>query len=278
LVAVVAVAFVGMAVLTIIRTFPLGPADGVDRVVAQQTTKQAEGNQRAPYRSAPSASPDQEKAQTYDHPPNCEKPKSYSEADLCQQRRVADAAERQNNINLGTLGLLAATLLATVIAAYAAWQTVRTMRDNAQKELRAYIFVERASITDVRKPDGYQVSILSKNFGKTPAKDYTHIIGIGPGAYPPPTPFPVSVPKPDRPAQTSFPPDGQFGRTHSMLGLTPAEIARFNAGTLAIYVVGEMSYTDAFGEARKTWYRLYHRINKDEAGRLTADKEGSGYT
>jgi hypothetical protein len=42
-----------------------------------------------------------------------------------------------------------------------------------------------------------------------------------------------------------------------MRPLTTGERARIRAGTAAIYVYGEMDYTDAFGESRYTKYRFF---------------------
>jgi hypothetical protein len=63
-----------------------------------------------------------------------------------------------------------------------------------------------------------------------------------------------------------------------MPALAPKLLERFNAGTLAIYVIGEITYRDAFGEPRKTWYRLYHSVERYGSGRLKTDKDGNGYT
>lgn len=184
----------------------------------------------------------------------------------------AAVSARQAAVATHTAAVAAEGNAATAIDA------LRTMQENAQRELRAYIFLEQASITDVRSPDGYKVSLLSKNFGSTPGRDYTHSIGIGPDVYPPPRPFPITVRAPARPQRPSFPPSGQLDRTCEMPALTSDEIARFNAGTLAIYVIGEMSYADVFGEQRRTWYRLYHNVESQASGRLRTDNEGNGYT
>lgn len=226
--------------------------------------------------------------------------------ELCQQWRSAEAAVEGTYVArlqfwMGWFGiaLVIGTFVATAFAAYFAYRaaeathigavadqdsaatansTLDAMQRNAQRELRAYVFVEQASVTDIRSPDGYTVLIKSKNFGRTPASEYNNSIHIGIDTYPVATnPQPARPLDASRPTRSSFPPDAQLSGTHKMPRLTQQQIDNFNAGKLALYVVGEMTYRDAFGNPRRTWYRLYHNV---ECGPKTmrTTKEGNGHT
>jgi hypothetical protein len=111
----------------------------------------------------------------------CEQPKDREHADLCQQWRVAEAAETQIFLSVLGLILLAFTLVFTAIAAVAAWRTVNTMRRTSERQLRAYVsFVGPAfQISKVGDDEQIVISVEArmKNAGQTPA--HNCIISIG---------------------------------------------------------------------------------------------------
>jgi hypothetical protein len=72
----------------------IGQASDKARDTKQQEPDAKQANGRA------AAQGDQTKANIYS--PDCQKPKDHPEADLCVQRRMADAAETQNHINAWT--------------------------------------------------------------------------------------------------------------------------------------------------------------------------------
>ena len=102
---------------------------------------------------------------------DCKKPRDHDAADLCQQIRMADAAETQNRVNAFGLGALIMTLVATGIAAYATWQTFQTMRDTAKRELRARISVLPEGINQLIASGEGMGHVALSNVGKLPARN-----------------------------------------------------------------------------------------------------------
>lgn len=151
------------------------PADGVQGVSqANDKGRQSQDQQpKADVSNVPRVEGD--KAGSDHYTADCEKPEKHQDADFCQQVRMADAAEAQNRINRFGLAVLIATLGAALFAAYAAWRTVVTMRDTAERQLRAYVAlatVETSKLVDnmsSRKILRHSFWAKWKNVGQTPA-------------------------------------------------------------------------------------------------------------
>lgn len=136
--------------------------------------------------------PEHQKPQTELYKPDCASPKDHDEADLCEQRRMAKAAEDaltvardQYWIALWALGGLFATFLASAAAAWAAaraaWAaeaSVAVAREMGVVQTRAYLVVTRGEIiyTDGSPPS---VAIWVKNTGKSPAFNVTVVYKSG---------------------------------------------------------------------------------------------------
>ena len=125
----------------------------------------------------------------------CRDPQTDDESDLCQQWRMAEAAEETTDWTFGQILVtgVEAVLLAIAIgiaswagywarrAAVATAETVMVTRDNAKIELRAYIGISRIdtiTATDIwdpsktRKVLGYTIRPQISNSGVTPAVDF----------------------------------------------------------------------------------------------------------
>ena len=81
--------------------------------------------------------------------PDCDSPKSRDEADLCEQRRMADAAyetvewvEWQYWATIGEIVALVVTIVVAAAAVAAAFRANRISKDSAERQLRAYVQVE----------------------------------------------------------------------------------------------------------------------------------------
>jgi hypothetical protein len=151
---------------------------------------------------------------------------------------------------LGTLALGAATILL--------WRATRQLvieaRENAERQLRAYLGVESSSIN---YPQGSQpvAALTFKNYGNTPAYEFTINSGIGMApsfdALPPPLPERLGEPR------------GVLspGATAVLVRTGPVPLGREQLAMLAdgrstIFVYGEVRYTDAFKKRRALKYRL----------------------
>ena len=125
---------------------------------------------------------------------DCNSPKNRDDADLCEQRRMAQAAEdlvtltrkqidlarRQIYLTIGEIVLLIFAVGAACWAAVAATRAVGVARDVAYIELRAYVTVVGATGKITRLGNGAKValSVTFKNGGKTPARDVAQIVMV----------------------------------------------------------------------------------------------------
>jgi hypothetical protein len=142
--------------------------------------------------------------------------------------------------------------------------TVYVMRRTAQRQLRAYVFVDTVYVSNVAEGDGIpEAHVAIKNFGQTPAYKFVNITGFAIDNYPPPAAIELTVP------------NSEFNEliTRTNLGPTQSEVSITNWGpgkrvisdgerkALAdgkriIFVYGEIRYVDAFGNPKWTKYRF----------------------
>jgi hypothetical protein len=134
----------------------------------------------------------------------------------------------------------------------AAERTAKIMEDTAERELRAYVCVESSTGADSREDPSWPTFIINlKNFGKTPAFDVVTWMGVSVQDYPA-TKFP-SPPDEEPRCRNMLGPEcktnvvGSFRRK-----CTPEEVAAIIGGTKAIYILGRITYRDAFGKDRVT--------------------------
>jgi hypothetical protein len=107
----------------------------------------------------------------------------------------------------------------------------------AQKELRAYVSVDRAEITGV--------SVFSAPVAT--------MGGIAMGVTFDTLTPPVGSP---RMSTSSLPPATPTQQSHEAPALAAPQIAALNAGTMTLWVYGEIHYRDAFGSEHFTKYRF----------------------
>jgi hypothetical protein len=131
---------------------------------------------------------------------------------------------------------------------------IAQMKDTALRELRAYVGISKIKldISDESLPTG---AVEIQNFGRTPAYKVQHWTGIGIQSYP------LTVHLPPSPA-TSF----SVAVLHPNVKNVGAVTLKKNLpkgtpiGTpqLTIYVYGEVTYEDAFGNERHTKFRFFY--------------------
>ena len=149
------------------------------------------GDQSAPKHTqsvkSPSATPKQEQAST-NQQSFCDEAKSGPENVLCQQWRMANAAEKQigwlskqYEATLYEISALVAAVLFTAWAAIAATMAARAAdraivvaSKTAKHQLRAYLAPDRLSLGK-RRDDGpiRDFVVIMRNFGQTPANQVT---------------------------------------------------------------------------------------------------------
>jgi hypothetical protein len=170
-------------------------------------------------------------------------PASKSDQKPKQVTEQHDSHPTPDWLLIGVTGLL---VIATAGLVYYA-------RDAARRQLRAYVFIDKAYIKDVGNPPVTAASISIKNSGQTPAYNVQHehfvrLDDIPPGPFPA---FNQDGPK------CHLSPGGMM--YHLVKGngtLGAVQRMAFNKKELAFYVFGQIIYQDCFGIKRHTNYRL----------------------
>lgn len=259
----------------------LGPAPGgakrsIDPPNAQQEQSARERKPVEPFLKKQDQSADKEA--------ECA-PGSQNYNDCLIQLRTARAAERQADIAwYGSLIAAVAVAFAALAAGAGLW-TVLVMKWSAERQLRAYIFVEATTIVDASqlppipheslpgdphsapkelvkgvppsRPRGVPGASWSiKNSGLTPAHDVVHwgemdVIETK-------LENTVIAPAPIEGAPRIFlGPQGVSMKSKWLPRLlTETEMQDIRIGVRAIYVYGRIDYKDAFGQRRVTTYRF----------------------
>jgi len=158
-------------------------------------------------------------------------------------------------------------------AAVATRDAVTLARETSQRQLRAYVSVTGATITNFGSEQPVQAAVDIQNTGQTPAYKMTGKTLITTRE------FPISNPLPDMQvdnAAMDLGPGAVFTlRIGTARPLTAQENATVRAGTLAIYVYGVIRYEDAFGVHHETAFRLCFRGDVGETGQMHPYESGN---
>jgi hypothetical protein len=169
------------------------------------------------------------------------------------------------------------------------WSTRRLVRgaqETAQRQLRAYVFVESASITHVDNNEGVpEVVVTVRNFGQTPAYKLANLTCLALCPHPAPPHITAAMEQDmlaDITASTDMGP-GHFQQAPVSTNLgrpfTEEEMQGLASGKYVIYVYGRVRYVDAFGNKQLTKYRF---MTGGEAGvrggQLAGCEEGNEAT
>jgi hypothetical protein len=166
--------------------------------------------------------------------------------------------------------------------------TLRHSRQSVERQLRAYVFVSGAAVTNVTEGDGIpEAQVVIKNFGQTPAYKVVNVTGFAMDVYPPPKSIRLTVPKEEFSTPIA---KSDLGPTQVETSTTDAkekkrplsqdEKAALAEGKLIIYVYGEIRYVDAFGRPQSTKYRymMGGPVGVRSGGRLVSCEEGNEAT
>jgi regulator of extracellular matrix RemA (YlzA/DUF370 family) len=145
-------------------------------------------------------------------------------------------------------------------SAEAARDSVRLAEGTAERQLRAYVFLDSdKTIEKLRVAVGEEPSFLLrvKNFGLTPAYNFSVTRSTAIGPWPLDTDLPIGSPQESTqslpPGAISFwgsDPDKKGGT------VTVAEFAEMRDGKRRFYIFGRISYVDAFDSPRYTNFCL----------------------
>ena len=198
-------------------------------------------------------------------PPQEEKARNeaHDHADVCAQYGMAKAAERG-------LWALYFTLAFTAAAAVAAWVAVRTMKETAERQLRAYVFVRNTKIMNLGGTGDITIGYEIKNYGQTPAyrvtcvsdafiADYPFTGRIALGSI---VPVPIS----------DLGPGAYMTRTQSLNPPTEETLNAIRARTKAIYLQGRITFVDSFGADRSLEFLRAKRTLDGESMTIVRDE------
>jgi hypothetical protein len=164
--------------------------------------------------------------------------------------------------------------------ARATGESVTLASNNAERQLRAYVYVSRAvRVTPHHAAPGFALEI--KNFGRTPAKsgrywfvsrieEYSCRVGFD-------KPKDVEIGRFEvAPAGTlSFPGINSPPDPNTLSG---EQMTEFQEGKIAFFVFGELRYTDVFDQERLTKFRFRYGADGIAFGRLATCEEGNEST
>lgn len=205
----------------------------------------------------------------------CDKPQTPEERDLCQQWRMAEAAEKQAKwtrrqvwITVAeVLGLLAVVVLTVVTAraanrsAKAAEAVVKETRKTAECQLRAYVHPSKIAIK--LSEDGMATATIPlENTGQTPAYQLTCWTTIAVAPYPLNFELPIVPVDPNQSSSTVL---RAGGTTTTKISLsnppTLEEREMITTAKAAIYVYGHAKNRDVFDKKHTTKFRfMYHGL------------------
>ena len=168
--------------------------------------------------------------------------------------------------------------VASAKAADAAEAAVVVARSTAESQLRAYVLHHHTRILSLAPPERVRANVTIRNSGQTPAKALEMRMAITVGQKGEQKDF--RLPEAILQSRGSLAADAQVEtEPTSQRPFLPNEYAAFQAGTLAIYVFGEVKYQDIFGNTHATKVRLF--FDAASAGRTEAfstDVEGNEST
>ena len=197
--------------------------------------------------------------------PECGQPQNHDEADLCEQRRMAEAAENTVKLSAWQLGLgvVGAFLLfvtlyysrqaarGAIVAAEAAQASVGLASTTAERQLRAYVSVTPRTLQNFKRQWRIGFECVVKNHGQTPCSELNYVFGT---AVLPSLP-PVIFPEADRTIAKNaalFPDKDYFVTFFHDADLSAEDVADVETGAKRLHVWGVAHYRDAFGQMRTT--------------------------
>jgi hypothetical protein len=176
------------------------------------------------------------------------------------------------------VAVFTALLFAATIALW--WSTRRLVKGTdktAERQLRAYIIAQDATVTNFGTAEIIEVQCRIRNYGQTPAYDVVGWIGATLNDLPNPTE--LGRPPPDLGLSRGV--IGPGGRTiyTAEVGrlLTPLEFQKIRAGASTIYIFGEITYRDVFNKSWTNHFRfMYGGAGGENAkGRVSTCPEGN---
>jgi hypothetical protein len=186
---------------------------------------------------------------------------------------------REYNAEIVTIStaIMAIFTFALFLSTHLLW---KSGKEHSERELRAYVFVDNALINRIGINDHIEAVVRIRNGGQTPAYNFNSRSAVWIDDCPSYR-FPVEEWKP---STISLGPESVRDlRPNSQNVVTREQWDKIKVGELAIYVAGEIQYTDIFGRQHVTKHRgffLNYRQNWSLDGDLPIrpSEDGNGST
>jgi hypothetical protein len=151
------------------------------------------------------------------------------------------------------------------------------MEETAERQLRAYVYVEAAQVINLDKAAGRYVQAVVRNFGETPAKGYRFWNGVQVREWPLDSALPG--PPDDLRISVEDMPPGRISIVTTPIGeLSEDEERALRNGTAGVYFWGRITYRDVFGGERFTNQRVVCEGSGLAAGLMHPTEEGNDST
>jgi hypothetical protein len=286
--AAVCAGIVSVSALTLAPAFAVAQQD--------EPTEEATPEQAAPEQAAPAApeTPTPEESKVWDIAKPCENTQHPYQADLCQQSRVADAAEKTAAASEQTLGLMRLLLLIGAVATLllllmfipllmAASGARRAARaaggggavapasdKDREEELRAYVDVDKLEFIETPESEGVvKAKVAFRNSGQTPAFKIRSATEIGIRDVADEDLVPT-MPLPDRAKSPTRP---RLGRDATIVDIAQCDSSasladRVMNGDATIVVWGFVEYVDMFDRKRRTNFQYLCNADTLDTGQI----------
>jgi hypothetical protein len=174
---------------------------------------------------------------------------------------------------------------AVAILAFLQLSTFVALIRTSRSQLRAYVQVHSAKIYNALDDKGGPVAahIVIKNFGQTPAHKVMNASGLAFEKHPPPSALNLLTTDKEFSAANRSKNELAPGQTEEIVeiarrpGLSEQERRDLVDGQMAIFVYGEIRFTDVFGRGQRTRYRymLGGSLGVRSGGTLVACEDGN---
>jgi hypothetical protein len=163
-------------------------------------------------------------------------------------------------------------------------ETIDVMKDNAVRELRAYVHIT-GGCSVFHEGNAIRGRLRIKNSGKTPAFKLTISAFTHRAEFPLPPGGTATLFREAKETGTEIPRAGaaalgagnvQQVEDDIVADLTPKQRDSLNADDIAFYVYGEITYDDVFGHQRQTMYCLFIRGRDAVSGGGSLGQYGEG--
>lgn len=242
-------------------TFP-GEAGAQSQRPPQAGEQAANSQTNEAHAASPAPSPvaseqDDAPAESADSASPCDDPNS----DLCQQARMAVAAEDLVALTMAEIVFLVLTLGGTIVLGVIGVRTTH-------RQLRAYVLADEFQITVRAGAENdvvVEVGCTLKNFGQTPAMHFTMTNagthGIDGDQRPP---FEKMASPENRISKMVVGPGKSVQVPYYIVKLNREEFEELKTGKRRVYQWGIADYTDAFGRRHRTTF--HHRSEAQLSG------------